>query len=97
VAAAHKAYSEWMPVRMGPDTLSVAAAAVLRAANAHVKWAELDQHGYGVLDVTPDRCRMDWYFLTDRTNADSGAYLAKSFSVDSGVARLRQEVPVLSE
>jgi alkaline phosphatase/alkaline phosphatase D len=74
-----------------PDTLSVAAAAVMRAANAHVKWAELDQHGYGVLDVTPDQCRMDWYFVTDRTKADSSAYLAKSFSVGSGVARLRQE------
>jgi alkaline phosphatase D len=73
------------------DTLSVAAAGVLRAANPHVKWAELDQHGYGVLDITPDRCRMDWYFVTDRTKADAKAYLAKSFSVGSGVARLRQE------
>ncbi|MGC9666776.1 alkaline phosphatase D family protein [Planosporangium sp. 12N6] len=74
-----------------PGTLSVAIAGVLRAANPHVKWAELDQHGYGVLDVTADRCRMDWYFVTDRTKPDAGAYLAKSFSVGSGVARLRQE------
>jgi alkaline phosphatase/alkaline phosphatase D len=74
-----------------PDTLSLAAAGLLRAANPHVKWNELDQHGYGVLDVTRDSCRMDWYFLTDRTSPTSGAYLAKSFSVGNGVARLRQE------
>ncbi|NJC71488.1 twin-arginine translocation signal domain-containing protein [Planosporangium thailandense] len=80
-----------------PDTLSLAIAGVLRAANPHVKWAELDQHGYGVLDVTPDRCRMDWYFVTDRTKADAGAYLARSFSVDNGVARLHEEVARLHE
>jgi alkaline phosphatase D len=74
-----------------PDTLSLAIAGVMRAANPHIKWAELDQHGYGVLDVTPQRCQMEWYFLTDRTRAGSGAYLAKSFSVNNGVARLRQE------
>ncbi len=67
---------------------------MLRGANRHVKWTELDSHGYGVLDVTPDRCRMDYYFLTNRTRPDSGAYLAKSFSVASGVARLRAESAV---
>jgi alkaline phosphatase D len=77
-----------------PDTLSLVAAGILRAANPHVKWAELDQHGYGVLDVTPEHCRMDYYFLTDRTRTDSGAYLAKSFSVGTGVARLRPESAV---
>jgi hypothetical protein len=34
---------------------------------------------------------MDWYFVNDRTRADSGAYLAKSFSVGNGVARIREE------
>jgi alkaline phosphatase D len=77
-----------------PDTLSLVAAGLLRAANPHVKWTELDQHGYGVLSVTPEQCRMDYYFVTDRTRPDAGAYLAKSFSVGSGVARLRQESAV---
>ncbi len=74
-----------------PDTLSQVAVGIIQNENPHVKWAELDQHGYGVLDVTPERCRMDYYFLTDRTRPDSGKYLAKSFSVASGVARLREE------
>jgi len=74
-----------------PDTLSLVAAGLLRAANPHIKWAELDQHGFAVLDMTSDRCRFDWYFVNDRTNPNSGAYLAKSFSVGSGVARLREE------
>jgi phosphodiesterase/alkaline phosphatase D-like protein len=55
-----------------PDTLSLVAAGLLRAANPHVRWTELDQHGYGVLSVTPERCRMDYYFVTDRTRPDAG-------------------------
>ena len=76
---------------VAPDTLSLVAGGILRAANPHVKWNELDQHGFGVLDVTPDTCRMDWWFVNDRTRPDSGAYLAKSFSVGDGVARIRAE------
>ncbi len=77
--------------KVPPGTISVAGAALLRAANPHVKWAELDSHGYGVLDVTPARCRMDWYFLDDRTRRDSAVRLARSYSVAHGVARLREE------
>ena len=55
-----------------PDTVSLLGVAAIRAANPHVKWAELDQHGYGVLDVDADRCHMDWFFLSDRTKVDSG-------------------------
>jgi alkaline phosphatase D len=74
-----------------PDTVSLGAAALIRATNPHVKWTELDQHGYGVLDVNASRCHMDWYFLTDRTRVDSGVRFANGFSVASGVSRLRHE------
>ena len=81
-------------MHVAPDTLSVVAGGLLRAANPHMKWTELDQHGFGVLEVTRDRCKMDWWFVNDRQKADSGAYLAKSYSVGSGVARLREESAV---
>lgn len=56
-----------------------------------VRWTELDGHGYGVLEVTPQRCRMDWFHLTDRTSATSGSAWVAGWSVASGSARLRQE------
>lgn len=72
-------------------SVSPVAAGLIQALNPHVKWAELDSHGYGVLDVTATRCRMDWYFLADRTRADSAAQWARGYSVSAGVARLRRE------
>lgn len=72
-------------------TLSPVGAGLVRATNPHVKWVELDGHGYGVLDVRATGCRMDWYHLTDRTRADTGVRWVAGFSVAAGAARLRRE------
>jgi alkaline phosphatase D len=66
-------------------------AGLIRALNPHVKWAELDNHGYGVLDLTPTRARMDWYHLRDRTSPTTSARWAAGWSVAAGSARLRKE------
>jgi alkaline phosphatase D len=66
-------------------------AGLVRALNPHVKWAELDNHGYGVLDLTPARARMDWYHLRDRTSPTTSARWAAGWSVAAGSARLRRE------
>jgi alkaline phosphatase D len=66
-------------------------AGLVRALNPHVKWAELDNHGYGVLDLTPARARMDWYHLRDRTSPTTSARWAAGWSVAAGSARLRKE------
>ncbi|MEU7957464.1 alkaline phosphatase D family protein [Micromonospora humida] len=71
--------------------LSLLGATLLRSTNPHVKWTELDGHGYGVLEVTPQRCRMDWYHLVDRTSPDSASRWAAGFSVGAGSAKLRRE------
>ena len=71
--------------------LSLLGATLLRSTNPHVKWTELDGHGYGVLEVTPQRCRMDWYHLLDRTQPDSPSRWAAGFSVGTGSAKLRRE------
>jgi alkaline phosphatase D len=72
-------------------TVSPFGAALIRAANPHVKWAELDGHGYGVLDVRPDRCQMDWYHLVDRTRRDCGVRAVASWSVGTGSGHIRRE------
>jgi alkaline phosphatase D len=71
--------------------LSLLAASLVRATNPHVKWTELDGHGYGVLDVTTSRCRMDWYHLADRTKRDTTVRWVQAWSVGTGSSRIRRE------
>jgi alkaline phosphatase/alkaline phosphatase D len=71
--------------------LSLLAAELIRATNPHVKWVEVDGHGFGVLDVTPSRCRMDWYHLADRTRSGSAATWVNGWSVGRGSSRIRRE------
>jgi alkaline phosphatase/alkaline phosphatase D len=73
------------------NTLSTFGASLIRSTNPHVRWTELDGHGYGVLEVTPQHCRMDWYHLTERTSPTSGSTWVAGWSVATGSARLRQE------
>jgi alkaline phosphatase D len=80
-------------LKVPPGIVGPVAARLIRAANPHIKWAELDGHGYGVLVLTPQRCRMDWYHLTDRTRPDSGAGWVTGWSVAAGSSGLREEGP----
>ncbi|MEV4639110.1 alkaline phosphatase D family protein [Actinoplanes sp. NPDC049548] len=71
--------------------LSRLAADLIRATNPHVKWVETDGHGFGVLEVTTDRCRMDWYHLADRTKRDTVAKWVTGWSVGTGSSKIRKE------
>ncbi|MPY79713.1 MAG: alkaline phosphatase [Actinophytocola sp.] len=73
-----------------PRTASVSVEQAAMALNRHLKWVELDSHGYTVCDVSADRVQVDWYFLADREDARSAARHAKSFAVTSGTQRLRE-------
>ncbi|MGN9779657.1 alkaline phosphatase D family protein [Micromonospora sp. H33] len=73
------------------NALSALGAGLIRSTNPHVRWTELDGHGYGVLEVTRQRCRMDWYHLVDRTRAATGSRWVAGWSVAAGSARLRRE------
>ncbi|HEX2314723.1 MAG TPA: alkaline phosphatase D family protein [Thermomonospora sp.] len=71
-----------------PRTLTLAAEGAVRLTNRHVRWSELDSHGYGVIDVTGERVQMNFYALSDRTRADATSSLMASFAVGSGTQRL---------
>jgi alkaline phosphatase/alkaline phosphatase D len=71
--------------------LSLLAASLIRATNQHVKWVELDGHGFGVLEITASRCRMDWYHLADRTKKDSPAKWVQGWSVALGSSKIKNE------
>ncbi|MFJ7127066.1 alkaline phosphatase D family protein [Streptomyces sp. NPDC098101] len=83
-------------LRVAPGTLSVVAATAVKAANRHVKWVDMDHHGYGVLDVTAARSQMDYYTVSDKADPDATASWARSYRTPSGTQRVeRVYQPVL--
>ncbi|MEO9328702.1 alkaline phosphatase D family protein [Gordonia aurantiaca] len=72
-----------------PDTAGPAVAGAFMAANHHIRYCDLDAHGYAVLTVTPAATQMDWFFLHDKTDPRSGQYHARSFRVLSGTQRVQ--------
>lgn len=71
-----------------PRTVSLALEAAIQGENPHVRFVNLDDHGYCVLDVTPSRVQMDWYAVEDRRDPRSGTRRLSSWAVRSGSARV---------
>lgn len=67
-----------------PRTTSLALEASLQAANRHIRYVDLDRHGFSVLDVTPQRAQMDWWVLADKSRRDSPASCSASWATTSG-------------
>ncbi|WP_336318426.1 alkaline phosphatase D family protein [Streptomyces lavendofoliae] len=82
-------------LRVAPGTVSLVAAAALRGANRHVKWVDMDNHGYGVLDVTAERSQMDYYTVSDKTRPDASSAWIRSYRTLSGTQKVeRVNAPV---
>ncbi|QQC88827.1 alkaline phosphatase D family protein [Streptomyces alfalfae] len=82
-------------LRVAPHTVSLVAVAAVKAANRHVKWLDMDSHGYGVLDVTAERSQMDYYALSDRTDPDATSSWLRSYRTLSGTQKVeRVHAPV---
>ncbi|EWC61356.1 secreted alkaline phosphatase [Actinokineospora spheciospongiae] len=71
-------------LKVDPRTVSVLAESALRVGNPHLKYVELDSHGYSVVDVDPQRVQVDWFHLSDRTSPTATARHAKSLATVSG-------------
>ncbi|EOM75904.1 alkaline phosphatase [Rhodococcus rhodnii LMG 5362] len=70
-------------LHMPPRTTSVAIEAAITSVNRHIRYVELDSHGYGVFEVTPDGAQMDWYFV-DPAVPGAPAILGASRRVPAG-------------
>ncbi|WP_431044910.1 alkaline phosphatase D family protein [Streptomyces sp. P1-3] len=82
-------------LHVAPDTLSSVAEVAIKAANRHVKWLDMDGHGYGVLDVTAERTQMDYFTVSDKTDPDAASAWARSYRTRSGTQRVeRVDQPV---
>ncbi|GAA3172612.1 MULTISPECIES: alkaline phosphatase D family protein [Streptomyces] len=82
-------------LHVAPGTLSLPAAAAVRAANRHVKWLDMDAHGYGVLDVDAERTQMDYFAVSDKRDPAATSTLVRSYRTRSGTQRVeRSDAPV---
>ncbi|GAA2984157.1 alkaline phosphatase D family protein [Actinokineospora diospyrosa] len=76
-------------LKVEPRTLSVAAEAALHVGNLHVRYVELDSHGYSVVDVNPQRVQTDWYYVADRLSPTSAVRHAKSLATADGSQKVK--------
>ncbi|GGK90627.1 alkaline phosphatase D family protein [Nocardia jinanensis] len=67
-----------------PRTGSVALEDSVRALNPHIRYTEIDSHGYGVVEIVPDLVRMDWYYVADITDAGTAVRLAAAWELPHG-------------
>jgi len=71
-----------------PRGASTVLESTLLATNHHIRFVELDSHGYGVLEVTPEAAQMDWFFVTDRRDPAAGSRRVAGYRVAAGTARV---------
>lgn len=77
------------------DTVSLVAETAIKAANRHVKWLDMDAHGYGVLDVTAERSQMDYYVVSDKRRQDATTAWERSYRTLNGSQKVeRADRPV---
>ena len=68
----------------GYRTKSVEAEAQLMQALPNVRFCDMDSHGYMVVDVTPERVRVEWWFVDGVLERTPVERLAYSVEVPSG-------------
>jgi alkaline phosphatase D len=77
-------------INAAPDTVSTIAEAAIKATNSHVRWLDMDSHGYGVIDVNSERAHMDYFILSDKTDRDATTEVRRSYRTLSGSQRIEK-------
>jgi len=74
-----------------PRTESLAIEAALVAGMPHLRYADLDSHGYSIVDLDQDRLRFEWWTVEALDRRVPGQVLAASMAVRHGEPRLVEE------
>lgn len=59
------------------------------AFNSHMKWANLTNRGYYILDLNEQRCQADWFFVESVTDESTSDSHASSWYTDDGTRHLQ--------
>ncbi|WP_137722967.1 alkaline phosphatase D family protein [Prescottella subtropica] len=70
-----------------PRTATVAAEEAFKTINRHVRYVELDSHGYGVFEVDKQGAQMDWFYVDDPTDPRGTARHGMSYRVADGTGK----------
>jgi alkaline phosphatase D len=54
----------------------------------HMKYVDLDSHGYNIVDITPERVQVYWWLVDTVLKRSTGERLGASWKIESGKARL---------
>jgi alkaline phosphatase D len=73
-----------------PRTKSVEIERQVVDDNPHVRWVELDSHGYVLVDLTHERVQGDWYFVDTLRRRNDNENRAAGWIVDRDQHRLRE-------
>lgn len=63
---------------------------IIRAANNHIKYVNLDRKGFILLDITQTRIQADWFFVATIDSRSNGYSYAASWQERSGERFLRE-------
>ena len=77
-----------------PRTDSVEVEAALLAGMPHLRYVDLDSHGYSIVDLDRERLRFEWWTIEGLTERTQGTSLGMSMTVRHGEPRLVADVPV---
>lgn len=61
---------------------------LLQLINKHVKYAELDSHGYVIIDIDQNRVQADWIYADTLLVPQKSEHFAAAFQVQNGASRL---------
>ncbi len=61
---------------------------VIASQNRHLRWFDLEGHGYVVVDVTPERVQADWWHVDTVARRGGGERVVASWIVRAGEPRL---------
>jgi alkaline phosphatase D len=71
-----------------PRTESRAIEAAMLAGMPHLRFLDLDSHGYSIVDVDRDRVRFEWWAVDGLEQRTPGQGLVGAMAVNHGDARL---------
>lgn len=80
--------------RTPEHTVGTVAGEAFKALNHHIKFVDLDTHGFGVFEVAPSGAQMDYWCLNAKEDPATGAYLGTSWRVDADTQRVRPAPPL---
>ena len=90
VTAANLNENLGIPPEDVPENVPTAQERGLAGAYPQLKTVELDEHGYFVLDLSPEKAQADWFYVDDVRRQDSGERFSRAFFTAAGENHLQR-------